>query len=85
MEIFKDVVKEAGTLFIGLLLLVAGTIDYLLLAFAYRDFSWGLLGMTMLAPIGIPLGYYLLQKGARTDFKHKKIDIRKNLNDGRTR
>ena len=85
MEILKNVVKEAGTLFIGLLLLVAGTIDYMLLAFAYRDFSWGLLGMAMLAPIGIPLGYYLLQKGARTDFKQKKIDIRKNLNDGRTR
>ena len=73
MEILKNAVKDAGTLFIGLLLLVTGTIDYLLLAFAYRDFSWGLVGMSMLAPIGIPLGYYLLQKGAWANFKQKKM------------
>jgi len=73
VEIFKDVVKEAGTLFIGLLLLFAGAIDYMLLAFAYRDFSWGLVGMAMLAPISIPFGYYLLLKGARTGFKKKKL------------
>lgn len=70
--------KEAGTLFIGLFFLVGGTIDYLLLAFAYRDLSWGLLGMTLLAPIGIPLGYQLLQKAVRADFKQKKLDLRKN-------
>ena len=61
----KEVMKEASLMCVGLLLLFAGTIDYMLLAFAYRDFSWGLVGMFMLSPIGIPLGYYLLQKGTR--------------------
>ena len=85
MEKLKDVVKEAGALFIGLLFLVTGTIDYMLLAFAYRDFSWSLVGMFILAPIGIPLGYYLLQKGTRADFITKKINLRQHLNDKRTR
>jgi len=65
----KEVMKEASTMFVGLMFLFAGTLDYMLLAFGYRDFSWGLVGMFILAPVGIPLGWYLLQKGARADFK----------------
>ena len=75
MDILKDIVKEAGVMFVGLLLLFAGTMDYMLLAFGYRDFSWGLVGMFMLAPVGIPLGWYLLQKGSRGDFKKKPMAV----------
>ena len=77
MDILKDIVKEAGVMFVGLLLLFAGTMDYMLLAFGYRDFSWGLVGMFLLAPVGIPLGWYLLQKGSRGDFKKKPMVVLK--------
>ena len=70
----KEVMKEASLMFVGLMLLFAGTIDYMLLAFAYRDFSWGLVGMFMLAPIGIPLGYYLLIKAAKGGFKSSSLN-----------
>ena len=70
----KEVMKEASLMCVGLLLLFAGTIDYMLLAFAYRDFSWGLVGMFMLSPIGIPLGYYLLIKAANGDFKRSSLN-----------
>ena len=77
MDILKDIVKEAGVMFVGLMLLFAGAIDYMLLAFGYRDFSWGLVGMFMLAPVGVPLGWYLLQKGARGDFNKKPMAVLK--------
>ena len=70
----KEVMKEASLMFVGLLPLFAGIIDYMLLAFAYRDFSWGLVGMFMLSPIGIPLGYYLLIKAANGDFKRSSLN-----------
>ena len=70
----KEVMKEASLMFVGLMLLFAGTIDYMLLAFAYRDFSWGLVGMFMLAPIGIPLGYYLLIKAVKGSFKWSSLN-----------
>ena len=70
----KEVMKEASLMCVGLLLLFAGTIDYILLAFAYRDFSWGLVGMFMLAPIGIPLGYYLLIKAVKGSFKWSSLN-----------
>ena len=82
MDILKDIVKEAGVMFVGLLLLFAGTMDYMLLAFGYRDFSWGLVGMFMLAPVGIPLGWYLLQKGSRGDFKKKPMAVIINRGEG---
>ena len=75
MDILKDIVKEAGVMFVGLMLLFAGAIDYMLLAFGYRDFSWGLVGMFILAPVGIPLGWYLLQKAGRGDFKKKPMAV----------
>ena len=71
----KEMIREAGVMFVGLMLLFAGAIDYMLLAFGYRDFSWGLVGMFILAPVGIPLGWYLLQKGARGDFKRKPMAV----------
>ena len=70
----KEVMKEASLMCVGLLLLFAGTIDYILLAFAYRDFSWGLVGMFMLSPIGIPLGYYLLIKAVKGSFKWNSLN-----------
>ena len=71
----KEVMKEASLMCVGLLLLFAGTIDYMLLAFGYRDFSWGLVGMFILAPVSIPLGWYLLQKAARGDFNKKPMAV----------
>ena len=63
-----EMLREASVMFVGLMFLFAGTIDYMLLAFGYRDFSWGLVGMFILAPVSIPLGWYLLQKAGRGDF-----------------
>ena len=77
----KEMIREAGVMFVGLMLLFAGAIDYMLLAFGYRDFSWGLVGMFILAPVGIPLGWYLLQKAARGDFKKKPMAVIVNRGD----
>ncbi|SVC06346.1 uncharacterized protein METZ01_LOCUS259200 [marine metagenome] len=55
------------------MLLFSGLIDHLLLAFAYRDFSWGLIGMFIFAPLAIALGYYLLQKAVKVIINKKKI------------
>ena len=71
----KEMIREASVMFVGLMFLFAGTIDYMLLAFGYRDFSWGLVGMFILAPVSIPLGWYLLQKAARGDFKKKPMAV----------
>ena len=49
-------------IFIGLTLMFSGLINYMLLAFAYRDFSWGLSAMFIFTPLVITLGYYLLQR-----------------------
>ena len=58
----KEVMKEASTMFVGLIFLFASAISYMLLAFAFREFSWLLLTAFILTPISIPLGWYLLQK-----------------------
>ena len=71
----KQMMKEVSTMFVGLMFLFTGIIDYMLLAFGYRDFSWGLVGMFILAPVSIPLGWYLLQKAARGDFKKKPMAV----------
>ena len=71
----KEMIREASVMFVGLMFLFAGTIDYMLLAFGYRDFSWGLVGMFILAPVSIPLGWYLLQKAGRGDFKKKPMAV----------
>ena len=74
----KEMIREASVMFVGLMFLFAGTIDYMLLAFGYRDFSWGLVGMFILAPVSIPLGWYLLQKAGRGDFKKKTMAVLSN-------
>ena len=71
----KEIMKEAGIMFVGLMLLGISGLSYLALAFAFRDFSWILLAQFVLTPIGIPLGWYLLQKASRGDFKTKSISV----------
>ena len=67
-------IKQSCFIFFGFMLLFSGLIDHMLLAFAYRDFSWSLVGMFILAPIGIPLGYYLLIKTAKGSFKWSSLN-----------
>ena len=71
----KEIMKEAGIMFVGLMLLGISGLSYLALAFAFRDFSWILLAQFVLTPIGIPLGWYLLQKAGRGDFKKKPMAV----------
>ena len=66
-------IKQSVYIFIGLMLLFSGMIDLMLLAFAYRDFSWGLSAMFIFAPLGIALGYYLLQRQLKAIINRKKI------------
>ena len=66
-------IKQSVFIFIGLALLFSGLIDHMLLAFAYRDFSWGLSVMFIFAPLGIALGYYLLQRQLKAIINRKKI------------
>ena len=47
-------------LIIGYILLLIAILDTVLLAFGYRDFSWELLGMTLLSVLGFPLASYML-------------------------
>lgn len=47
---------------LGYVLLVIAILNTLLLSFAYRDFSFSLLGMSLLTIIGIPLALYLIAK-----------------------
>lgn len=67
--------KSASVMFLGLLLLFSGTLSYTLLAFAYRDFSLTLLAMFVFTIPTLMLGWYLLDKGARADFKRKPMAI----------
>ena len=66
-------IKQSCFIFFGFMLLFSGLIDHMLLAFAYRDFSWGLIGMFIFAPLGIALGYYLLQRATKSNYKKGKI------------
>tara|TARA_R110000765_G_C18519494_1_gene557988 strand:- start:173 stop:418 length:246 start_codon:yes stop_codon:yes gene_type:complete len=75
MNTFKDIIKEAGTMCVGLLFLFAGTMSYMLLAFAERDFSFLLLATFIFVPISIPLGHYFLLKGATGNFEKKPMAI----------
>ena len=78
----KQMMKEASTMFGGLMLLGVSVISYGALAFAFRDFSLILLAQFILTPIGFPLGWYLLQKGARGDFKKKPMAVIINRGEG---
>ena len=60
---------------VGTVIGIISLLSFLLLAFAFRDFSWLLLAQFILTPIGIPLGWYLLQKAARGDFNKKPMAV----------
>ena len=71
--------KATSVMALGLLLLFSGTISYMLLAFAYRDFSLPLLAMFLFTIPTLMLGWYLIDKGARADFKRKPMAISKKI------
>ena len=48
------------TLIFSYILLLIAILNTVLLAFGYRDFSWPLMGMTLLSVLGLPLASYLL-------------------------
>jgi hypothetical protein len=52
-------ITDVGLMAIGLILFFASNISYILLAFAFRDFSYPLLGMFLISFIGLPLVTYL--------------------------
>ena len=47
---------------IGYILLILAVLNTVMLAFAYRDFSWELLGMALLSLVGLPLSIHLITK-----------------------
>jgi len=51
----------------------------MLLAFAFRDFSLSLLVMYLFTPPSFYLSWYLIDKGARADFKRRSMAVRKKL------
>ena len=72
-------VKSASVLFIGLILFFVCNISYMLLAFAFRDFSLSLLVMYLFTPPSFYLSWYLIDKGARANFKRRSMAVRKKL------
>jgi len=72
-------VKSASVLLIGLILFFVCNISYMLLAFAFRDFSLSLLVMYLFTPPSFYLSWYLIDKGARADFKRRSMAVRKKL------
>jgi len=71
----RKVVKSASVLLIGLILFLVCNASYVLLAFAFRDFSLSLLVMYLFTPPSFYLSWYLIDKGARADFKRKPMAI----------
>ena len=72
-------VKSASVLLIGLILFFVCNISYMLLAFAFRDFSLSLLVMYLFTPPSFYLSWYLIDKGARANFKRRSMAVRKKL------
>ena len=50
--------------------LIVCTANALLLAFAYRDFSWALVAMAFASVVGLPLNIYFLIKKINPDLLH---------------
>ena len=75
----RKVVKSASVLLIGLILFLVCNASYVLLAFAFRDFSLSLLVMYLFTPPSFYLSWYLIDKGARADFKRRSMAVRKKL------
>ena len=65
-------IKNSSYIFIGLILLFSALLDYMLLTFAYRDFSWELSLMFIYAPLGIIFGHSLLLKQLKTIISREK-------------
>ena len=66
-------IKNSSYIFVGLILLFSALLDYMLLTFAYRDFSWWLVIMFIYAPLGIIFGFNLLLKQLKTMIIGEKI------------
>jgi len=85
MNTFKDVMKEAGVMFAGLMLLSVSVLSYIGLALlVIQELSFLLVTIVILIPIGIPLGYYLLMKGANGDLKNRKKPMAVVINRGQS-
>jgi cation transport ATPase len=85
MNTFKDVMKEAGVMFAGLMLLSVSVLSYIGLALlVIQELSFLLVTIVILIPIGIPLGYYLLMKGANGDLKNRKKPMAVVINRGKS-
>ena len=54
---------------IAIILIVIAVFNTLLLAFAYRDLSVGLMLMALISLIGLPLATFMIVKGDRIKFR----------------
>ena len=72
----KDLLKSKKSLFvIGIILFPIASVDLVLLVFAYRDFSLGLLAMSVVAIVIYPISIlliYLNRPIYTSDLKPKK-------------
>ena len=72
----KDLLKSKKSLFvIGIILFPIASVDLLLVVFAYRDFSLGLLAMSVVAIVIYPISIlliYLNRPVYTSDLKPKK-------------
>ena len=72
----KDLLKSKKSLFvIGIILFPIASVDLVLLVFAYRDFSLGLLAMSVVAIVIYPISIlliYLNRPVYTSDLKPKK-------------
>jgi len=58
-------IREVGLMAIGLMLFFASNISYILLAFAFRDFSFPLMLMYLLTVPALILSVYIMNESAR--------------------
>ena len=54
---------------ISVILFTIAVFNYLLLAFAYRDFSIALMIMALISLIGLPLATFMILKGGEIKFR----------------
>ena len=58
-------IKDVGLMAIGLMLFFASNISYILLAFAFRDFSFPLMLMYLLTVPALILSVYIIVEGGK--------------------
>jgi uncharacterized integral membrane protein len=58
-------IKDVGLMAVGLMLFFASNISYILLAFAFRDFSFPLMLMYLLTVPALILSVYIMNESAR--------------------